>query len=426
MSYHIFRTDNSDSRTDCHPSTPSAPKSSSYCDPLPRNESNRVPLATAPPSIPSRSNSTPTQLASPSPASPQVKRKKENNAFIVYSPDQPASRKKRKRALTHLEKLESILEHIQSLGWSFSDYMFYSSEWKDFSRGTTHSQAVEKFLSGRCQHHPGEIIHNWYTSPDGRFGDNDLAASQMWSTSEPTYSEINHIRACLTSFAAQICIEHAVKQAKNAVKPHNGLHVRISAKGESGSYSNSLHSDWADIGTDTVSRVGDIFRTHEPFLYDFLSCVASGEVSIDGNLVRKTRPVDTVVTHSIAALNFTLNRFANWLPVARGIFYFSISVPVETFAYESRTGTMPAYTTVYRVLQALGEEEARVTRSAGSNPSQWGKVFFDNTQRYLRQRDMRFGREHKMSVGIAGTFIEYAEGTWQANDASYMIDQRVN
>ncbi|KAJ3766653.1 hypothetical protein FB446DRAFT_793893 [Lentinula raphanica] len=358
MSYHIFRTDNSDSRTDCHPSIPSAPKSSSYCDPLPRNESNRVPLATAPPSIPSRSNSTPTQLASPSPASPQVKRKKENNAFIVYSPDQPAARKKRKRALTHLEKLESILEHIQSLGWSFSDYMFYSSEWKDFSRGTTHSQAV------------------------------DVSTIQMWSTSEPTYSEINHIRACLTSFAAQICIEHAVKQAKNAVKPHNGLQVRISAKGESGSYSNSLHSDWADIGTDTVSRVGDIFRTHEPFLYDFLSCVASGEVSIDGNLVRKTRPVDTVVTHSIATLNFTLNRFANWLPVARGIFYFSISAPVDTFAYESRTGTMPAYTTVYRVLQALGKEEACLTRSsAGSNPSQWGKVFFDNTQRYLRQRD---------------------------------------
>ncbi|KAJ3833128.1 hypothetical protein F5878DRAFT_570093, partial [Lentinula raphanica] len=211
--------------------------------------------------------------------------------------------------------------------------MFYSSKWKDFSRGSTHSQAVEKFLGGQCQHHPGEIIHNWYSSPDGRLGKNDDAAYLMWSSCEPKYSQIKHIRACLTSFAAQICIEHAVRQAKNAVKPNNGLHVRLSAKGDSGSYSNSLHTDWADIGSNTVSRVGDIFRTHEPFLYDFLSCVASGK--IDGDLVRKTRPIDIVVTHSIAALNFSLNRFANW-----------------------------------------------ATKAAGSNPNLWGKVFFDNTQRY--------------------------------------------
>ncbi|KAJ3756736.1 hypothetical protein EV360DRAFT_47466 [Lentinula raphanica] len=290
--------------------------------------------------------------------------------------------------------------------------MFYSSEWKDFSRGTTHSQAVEKFLSGRCQHHPGEIIHNWYTSPDGRFGDNDPAASQMWSTSEPTYSEINHIRACLTSFAAQTCIKHAVQQAKTTVKPENGLHVRLSVKDDSGSSRSPIRTDWADIGNNTVSRVGDIFRTHEPFLFDFLSCIASGKHSIDGNLVRKTRPIDMVVTHTIAALNFSLNRSANWLPVARGIFYFAASAPSDLCAYESRTGTMPAYSTLYSILRDLGVEEGRATRSAGSNPKLWGKVFFDNTQRYLRQSDMRIGRENKMSIGIAGTYVEYGEGTF--------------
>ncbi|KAJ3775593.1 hypothetical protein FB446DRAFT_388413 [Lentinula raphanica] len=163
MSYHTFRMDNSDSRNNENPP--------------PQNESHRVPLATEPSSIPSHSILTPTQLTSPSPTSPPVKRKKENHTFIVYSTDQPAARKKRKRALSALEKLESILQHIQSLGWSFSDYMFYSSKWKDFSRGSTHSQAVEKFLGGRCQHHPGEIIHNWYSSPDGRLGENNDAAS---------------------------------------------------------------------------------------------------------------------------------------------------------------------------------------------------------------------------------------------------------
>ncbi|KAJ3714760.1 hypothetical protein C8R42DRAFT_552055, partial [Lentinula raphanica] len=272
----------------------------------------------------------------------------------------------------------SILHHIQSLDWSYSDYLFYSSEWRHFTRGNAHSTAVEKFLSGRCNHHPGEIIRNWYSSPDGRLGDADLLSSHMWSTSEPKYYEIKHIRACLTSFAAQICIQHAVHQAKVAVRP----------------------------------EIGDIFRTFEPFLYDFLSCVASGNTEINKTITRKTRPINTVVTHSIAALNFSLNRRANWLPVARGILYFSTSAPVDLFAYESRTGTMPAYSTIYGILRELGNEEGLATRAAGTDPNLWGKIFFDNTQRHLRQRDMRAGQENKMSVGIAATFVEYAEGTF--------------
>ncbi|KAJ3833532.1 hypothetical protein F5878DRAFT_632614 [Lentinula raphanica] len=119
-----------------------------------------------------------------------------------------------------------------------------------------------------------------------------------------------------------------------------------------------------------------------------------------------------VVTHSIASLNFSLNRRANWLPVARGIFYFSTSAPVDIFAYESRIGTMPAYSTIYEILRELGEKEGLASCAAGADPKRWGKVVFDNTQRNLRQRDMRAGRENKMSIGIAATFIEYAEGTF--------------
>ncbi|KAJ3726679.1 hypothetical protein C8R42DRAFT_573424 [Lentinula raphanica] len=331
---------------------------------------------------------------------------------MVYTSDQPSVPKKRKRSLSPLQKLESILHHIQSLDWSYGDYLFYSSEWRHFARGNAHSIAVEKFLSGRCQHHPGEIIRNWYSSPDGRLGDDNLTSSQMWCTSEPKYHDIKHVRACLTSFAAQICIEHAVHQAKLAVKPESGLHVRLSVKGSSGSLKSHVHTDWADIGADTVSRVGKIFRTHEPFLYSFLACVASGNTVFDETVTRKTRPIDMVVTHSIASLNFSLNRRANWLPVARGILYFSTSAPVDLFAYESRTGTMPAYSTVYEILRELGEKEGAATRAAGADPKRWGKIVFDNTQRNLRQRDMRAGRENKMSVGIAATFIEYAEGTF--------------
>ncbi|KAJ3837667.1 hypothetical protein F5878DRAFT_642577, partial [Lentinula raphanica] len=413
MSFYSFQLNTSDSRNAEPLSRSFGPVSPSsfYRTPQPQNKTNRVANSTSP-SRPILATTQSTSAIPSSPASPQLKRRKENKGFTVYTSDRPSVPKKRKLKLSPLQKLESILRHIQSLDWSYSDYLFYSSEWRHFTWGNAHSTAVEKFLSGRCNHHPGEIIRNWYSSPDGRLGDADLLSSHMWSTSEPKYYEIKHIRACLTSFAAQICIQHAVHQAKVAVRPESGLHVRLSVKGSSGSTKSPVHTEWADIGADTTSRVGDIFRNFEPFLYDFLSCVASGNTEINEIITRKTRPINTVVTHSIAALNFSLNRRTNWLPVARGILYFSTSAPVDLFAYESRTGTMPAYSTIYGILRELGNEEGLATRAAGTDPNLWGKIFFDNTQRHLRQRDMRAGRENKMSVGIAATFVEYAEGTF--------------
>ncbi|KAJ3730855.1 hypothetical protein DFJ43DRAFT_983287, partial [Lentinula guzmanii] len=259
--------------------------------------------------------------------------------------------------------------------WSYSEFLYWSSKWKGVNRSHSHANAVERFLSGRCNHHPGEVIHNWITSPDGRPGTNRDAKDQMWSTAAlPHYWEIKNVRASLTSFAAQTSIAHAIKQAKKAV--------------------------------------GKIIRHHEPFLFNFLSCIATGKVHNGAVVARKTRPTDIVITHCIASLNFSLNRRANWLPVARGTLYFAHSAPVDLFSYESRIGTMPAYSTVYRILRDLGLSEALVTEMAGKDPMQWGKFFIDNVQNFLRQRDMRAGRENKMTIGLAGTYIQYPPGTF--------------
>ncbi|KAJ3910903.1 hypothetical protein F5877DRAFT_73579, partial [Lentinula edodes] len=303
------------------------------------------------------------------PSSPQKRKRDLENAdvFNNYTPDAPHARKKRKKpGMSPLEKLESVLKHIQGLRWSYSDYLYWSSEWKNFSRGSAHSHAIENFLSGRCDHHPGEIIRNWYTSPDGRPGDSAKAKMQMWSTGSPKYWKITNIRACLTSFVAQTCISEVVKQARHAVKPTGGLHVRLSVKSNSGSTKNPVQSEWKDISADTVSRVGDIIRTKQPFLYDILSCVVSGKSAGHSIEVRKTRPID-------------------------------ISAPVDLFAYESRIGTMPSYSTIYGILRELGHAEGLATKLAGMNPRYWGKIVIDNVQNYLRQRDMRVGRENKMT-----------------------------
>ena len=94
------------------------------------------------------------------------------------------------------------------------------------------------------------------------------------------------------------------------------------------------------------------------------------------------------------------------MPLARGLLYFASSAPVDLFAYSSRIGEMPAYSTISNTLQGLSDQEAAVTTSHGRDPTKFGVLQFDNVQNYLRQRDPRIGRENKMNIGIAATYIE--------------------
>ncbi|KAJ3716790.1 hypothetical protein DFJ43DRAFT_1006589 [Lentinula guzmanii] len=395
-------------------STPIPPQSF-YCPP-PQTRNREIRIYDPPPPTPVPIYSTPETCPTPSQTATSSRRKRQaddtpkENAFQIYT---PSASKRRRTALTPSQKIDLVLKCIQDLNWSYSEFLYWSSKWKGVNRSHSHANAVERFLSGRCNHHPGEVIHNWITSPDGRPGTNRDAKDQMWSTAAlPHYWEIKNVRASLTSFAAQTSIAHAIKQAKKAVKPSNGLQIRCPKRSESGALKNPVQSYWKDIGVDTVPQVGKIIRHHEPFLFNFLSCIATGKVHNGAVVARKTRPTDIVITHCIASLNFSLNRRANWLPVARGILYFAHSAPVDLFSYESRIGTMPAYSTVYRILRDLGLSEALVTEMAGKDPMQWGKFFIDNVQNFLRQRDMRAGRENKMTIGLAGTYIQYPPGTF--------------
>lgn len=72
---------------------------------------------------------TPSQPPNTSPTSRKRKADiavKEN--FRNYTPSAPHVPKKRKKGLSPLQKLDSVLRHIQSLNWSYSDYLFWSSE----------------------------------------------------------------------------------------------------------------------------------------------------------------------------------------------------------------------------------------------------------------------------------------------------------
>jgi hypothetical protein len=113
-----------------------------------------------------------------------------------------------------------------------------------------------------------------------------------------------------------------------------------------------------------------------------------------------------VITHCLSDLLFCRSYRANLLPVARGILYFGASVPAEIMAYNSRIGTMPSYSTLYRTLDGLSVEEASTALNHGRDRTTTGVFLFDNVQNLARVRDLRIGWENHMNVGMSGLWIE--------------------
>jgi hypothetical protein len=80
---------------------------------------------------------------------------------------------------------------------------------------------------------------------------------------------------------------------------------------------------------------------------------------------------------------------------------------------------MPAYSSVSRALRSLADQEAEVTRAVGRDPTKWGILRLDNVQQYIRQRDLRIGRENKMQIGVGATYFEtegFVEGADDLED----------
>ncbi|KAJ7583156.1 hypothetical protein C8J56DRAFT_1054903 [Mycena floridula] len=229
----------------------------------------------------------------------------------------------------------------------------------------------------------------------------------MYSTTKP-YLEIRPIRQCLTSFATQMCRAKLRREASNAVDVKNGLHV--TSIRQNGVDPVETDQDWADIGASTASTTAEILKHHQPLAFHFISVIA-GQAESDANGViapRKRRPIEMVVTHALGALDFSRNSQARCLALAHGLLYFAASAPVDFFTYESRVGTMPAYTTTYKALKQLADRSAARLRTVGADPLKWGVVILDNVQAYRRKRDMRIGGTDSMTTGTAATFVEVA------------------
>ncbi|KAF8872739.1 hypothetical protein BD779DRAFT_1708992 [Infundibulicybe gibba] len=364
-------------------------------------------------SISSGTAALPNPWGPPTAITPKVTRKRSNTGKENHRPafddpvNTPTAHKKRKYTprQTTSAKLEAVFQAIDDARWTLGDFLHYTfrmkdDDAKDISRSPRHAQVVSRFLQGLCAHTPAMILNSWFHSPDGRISTDSHDANLMYSTKTP-YTEIKPVRAALTSFAVQIVESKLVKEARQAVKPSSGLHATSRRKG-------ARRVEWLDVGATTVSRVAGLIQLHQPLTWHYMMCISEpesrpsqGEVA-----VHRRRPPATVCTHAISALNFARNNEARLLPLARGLLYFAFSAPIDLIAYNSRIGEMPAYSTISRALKGLSDHEATITLAHGRNPIKCGMLQFDNVQNYLRQRDPRIGRENKMNVGLAATYIE--------------------
>lgn len=113
-----------------------------------------------------------------------------------------------------------------------------------------------------------------------------------------------------------------------------------------------------------------------------------------------------VVTNAISVLIFCCSKNAWLLPLARGMLYYASSVPSDLYNIGSCLGETPVYSTVYNMMQPLSDEEAGVIQALGSDLTKWGVMHIDNIQNFLPQQDKQIGCGNKMTIGIAGMYME--------------------
>ncbi|KAI9063585.1 hypothetical protein FKP32DRAFT_1676294 [Trametes sanguinea] len=373
------------------------------------------------PHTPSTTSSSPCAFSTPqgSPSLGQSRKRKydENSSAHTVSAsarEQPGPRKR--KYLSGPEKLSLVLDYIyDELRWTLGEFLYalFDSP-SNHDRSERHRAVVSAFLQGRAECTPAKVLDLWLKHKDGRISKGNAEYSRMYSTGPESFVTARQVRVALTSFAAQIITAKVVKEAEYAIRPQNGLHASRKKAASNASTSAGPKIVWADIGSSTLSRAGDIVRTHQPLLYSLLLAVSdrrqatvkSSDSAGSVTAIKRYRPAETVVTNVICSLDFSRSNRANLIPLSQGLLHFALSAPYDLYQYNSRIAFMPAYSSVLRTLEDLAKHEASVARAHGRDPGTVGTLWFDNVQNYHLQRDARVGRVNKIHIGIAGTYVE--------------------
>ncbi|KAJ3553132.1 hypothetical protein NM688_g3779 [Phlebia brevispora] len=380
----------------------------------------------------------------PNPHTPSLHRRHTLSGAIQSSEPpstEPKPASKRKSPRDNKDKLEAIMDELKACRWTIGQFLLeYFRPTDEEGRPVTrdirgHNTAVTQFLNGQSTPGIRDIVRCWVDDPLGRAAGSD-EEEQLYSTEVP-YHTLRHAEAVFTSLAAQLVKTKLAREMRVATDSKNGLHgTGVSKKGRK-------EMRWDDIGPHTVDDVMKIIKRHQPLTFTIIKDLVTPEPwrRRDGvRVVRKTRPPELVSAELIqpnhngsdfrvyktsveiiSTMDFLHTQAARRLPAARSVLYFACGAQQSLFKYGSRTGQLLSWSTTVRQLQRLGENTAEKIRELGQSGVKAGIVRFDNVQRWLKQREMRMGREEHMKIGVAATVAEMIDFDAEALELDYKL-----
>lgn len=216
------------------------------------------------------------------PLSPPVKKQKR-----VYRDDQ--------------QKIDLFFWMItQEFDWTYGEMLYKTALCSASRASETQTKTITHFFAGHDKKYPASrTLDLWLRHPYGR----RPPPETMYCVDRP-YTELLQIRPALTSFAAQVVQQRLVREAEEAIKVKNGLHVSIANKNGKGK-----PLVWDDLGAGTLPHVRSIFEKIQPLLWAFvttlcLRCPSKG-VASEG-AVRKRRAINNVRILSFILLRLIL------------------------------------------------------------------------------------------------------------------------
>ncbi|EJD39739.1 hypothetical protein AURDEDRAFT_47200, partial [Auricularia subglabra TFB-10046 SS5] len=258
------------------------------------------------------------------------------------------------------------------------------------------------------------VLNLWLKHPSGLPKQHSPERDMMFSLATP-WSELHHARPILTSWAAQACASELERETRSVILPENGLRAFIRTPcprssaltaASTGTNPDTHLVRWSDLGESTIDAAQILFRSVTPLIWGFLEQVAKKKRRPTAKNGAERRPPELVSDHAIGQLLFCRNRSVNVLPLQRSLTFFAARASTIIYRIESRFGSTTTYNTLLDGLRTTGNERIAAAAQLARSLRRWGKLIFDNTQRYNRQNEMRMGRVNQMLKGAAGIWIE--------------------
>ncbi|KAJ6473014.1 hypothetical protein C8R45DRAFT_936050 [Mycena sanguinolenta] len=331
------------------------------------------------------------------PSISQIKRKQVSEAD---SPSKENAKRHKLDSQTKTsDKLDKVFDVWQDLEWTIGDFMHYLCAHRDTHRSKRHVMIVRRYLSGKGSHHVGQILECWLTSPDDAGYDLE---DQMYDTHIP-YCDIAHVRAALTSFAAQVVKTKLINDTRHAANVSGRLHVPTEQQLEPDD-----NGKFTDLGTSLRNNMKDVIQLNQRLLFDFAVSLASPEPIRRNGVIseRRNRPPELTAISTISMITFSGNHYAWLYPLVRGIIYMASHVPSDVISLNSHLGTMLSINTIKSALKGFSKRKAIHIRSMGRDTAvvevngrqvvKANVIIFDNSQHFRRQHKRRIGRENTM------------------------------